>query len=94
MKPELRIATLKRMLQLMDQQTSHLGECGTIEVADYTSPTHLAEELNTLFRDYPILVAHASQLTEPGSFITLDVGHTPLLVNRDRDGVLRAFLNS
>jgi phenylpropionate dioxygenase-like ring-hydroxylating dioxygenase large terminal subunit len=27
-----------------------------------------------LFRNYPILVAHASQLAEPGSFVTLDAG--------------------
>jgi len=94
MKPELRIATLKRMLDLIDQQANHMRDCGTIDVIDYTSPTHLAKELDSLFRDFPILVAHASQLAEPGSFITLDVGHTPLLVNRDRDGELHAFLNS
>lgn len=57
-------------------------------------PTHLSRELDTLFSNYPIMVSHASTLAERGSFITLDVGRTPLLVNRDRNEVLRAFLNS
>jgi Rieske 2Fe-2S family protein len=94
MQADLRIATLKRMLELIDQQTSHLGESGTIRVSDYTSPDHLAKELESLFSDYPILVAHASSLAEPGSFITLDIGPRPVLVNRDRDGKLRAFINA
>ena len=94
MEAELRIATLKRMLDMIDQKKRHLGESGTINVAEYISADHLAAELDSLFRDYPIIVAHASQLEEPGSFISLEVGHRPLLVNRDRDGVLRAFLNS
>lgn len=91
---DLGVATIQRMLGLIDQKTSHLGESGTIDVSHYTSSEHLAGELTSLFRNHPILVAHASQLAEHGSFVTLDVAHTPLLVNRDRDGTLRAFLNS
>ncbi len=94
MQADLRIATLKHMLSLIEAETSHLGESGHIDVADYTSSSHLEAELASLFSNYPILVAHASQLAEPGSFISLDVGRTPLLVNRDRNGELRAFLNS
>ncbi len=86
MRAELRISTLKRMLNLIEHKASRMGESGSINVADYTSATHLAAELNCLFRDYPILVAHASQLQQAGSFITVDIGPTPLLVNRDREG--------
>jgi len=94
MKAELRIALIEKMLGLLDQKTSHMDESGTLEVAHYLSQQHLEAELNTLFKDFPILVAHSSQLKEAGSFITMDVGHTPLLINRDRHGVLHAFLNS
>jgi len=94
MLPEHRIETLKQMLSLIDQQTSMIGNTGTIEVSHYTCEERLTDELNTLFHDQPILVAHASQLKEPNSFITLDIGNTPILVNRDRSGVLHAFINS
>jgi len=35
----------------------------------------------------------AALVDEPGSFLTTDTGGIPILVTRDRDGVLRAFLN-
>ncbi len=86
--------TLKHMLELIAQERNQAGESGTLRVSDYTCPAHLERELAVLFRDYPLLVAHASQLKEPGSFITFDTANIPLLVNRDRHGVLRAFINS
>lgn len=89
-----RIDALKQMLSLIDQGTSFIGDSGRLTVADYTSPARLADEMNILFRDYPIMIAHASQLAEPGSFVAVDIGHTPVLVNRDRDGVLHGFINS
>jgi phenylpropionate dioxygenase-like ring-hydroxylating dioxygenase large terminal subunit len=35
----------------------------------------------------------AALVAEPGSYLTADAGGIPILVTRDRDGVLRAFLN-
>jgi Rieske 2Fe-2S family protein len=94
MKEALRISIIKQLLEQIERQSPQMGECGELQVSHYTSPAHLSTELDTLFSNFPILVSHASALADPGSFITVDVGRTPLLVNRDRDGVLRAFLNS
>jgi Rieske 2Fe-2S family protein len=94
MKQALRTTIIKQLLEQIDRQFPLMDECGELQVSHYTSAAHLSMELDTLFSNYPILVSHASVLAEPGSFITVDVGRTPLLVNRDRDGVLRAFLNS
>jgi phenylpropionate dioxygenase-like ring-hydroxylating dioxygenase large terminal subunit len=35
----------------------------------------------------------ADQVAEPGSFLTTDAGGVPIVVTRDRDGELRAFVN-
>ncbi len=94
MTPELRTETLKRMLALIDDKQSQLGESGAIAVSSYSSQERLQAELDVLFQDFPVVVAHGSQLHENGSFVTLTVGHMPVLVNRDRDGHLRAFINS
>mgnify|MGYP000400234744 CR=1 FL=1 len=94
MNPELRAQTLKRMLALIDEKKSQLGESGVIAVSSYTSDDRLQAEMDVLFQDFPIVVAHRSQLIETGSFVTLTIGHLPVLVNRDRDGHLRAFINS
>ncbi len=93
MKQELRVSIIRQMLELIDSNSHYQGESGSLRVSDYIDPNHHRRELDTLFTSQPILVAHASQLAEPGSFITLDVGDRPLLINRDRDGTLHAFLN-
>ncbi len=35
----------------------------------------------------------AEHVAEPGSFMTTEAGHIPIVVTRDRDGVLRGFVN-
>ena len=94
MQNELRIQTLQRMLKLIDTKALQPGEEGQLEVAHYTDPQHLQAELKTLFRNYPIIIAHSSQLQEPGTFVAMDIGHVPVLAIRDRKGVLRAFINA
>ena len=94
MNPELRIDTIKRMLRLIDEKTCQFGEEGSVAVSDYTEPSVVEKELDSIFKNFPILVAHASDLVEPGSYISIDIGHVPVLVNRDRDGQLNAFINS
>ena len=40
------------------------------------------------------LLAHVSEIPEPGDFKTLDLGEAPLLILRGDDGVIRVFNNS
>jgi ethylbenzene dioxygenase subunit alpha len=51
-------------------------------------------ELERIFGRCWLFVAHASQLPEPGSFLTTTMGEDSVIVARGRDGVIRAFLNS
>ena len=62
-------------------------------VAEYTDPRRLAEEKAQLFRGYPLVVGHGSQCAEPRDFFTEDVAGVPVLVSRQDDGSLKAFLN-
>ncbi len=62
-------------------------------VADYLDPSRLADERAALFGDHPVVVGHLAQLSSPGSFFTHDHTGLPLLVTRDADGQLRAFVN-
>jgi phenylpropionate dioxygenase-like ring-hydroxylating dioxygenase large terminal subunit len=50
-------------------------------------------ENRVLFRSLPIAIGHVSQLAKPGDFFTHDASGTPLLVVRDREGQIGAFLN-
>ena len=65
-----------------------------LSVDRYLDPAQLAAERATLFRNYPLILAHASQLAEPGAFVTELIGDVPVLVLRDAAGEVRAFVNA
>ena len=51
-------------------KTSMTDEIMHNPVSNYNDPKKLNAEINTLFREFPIIVAHVSELLEPGQFIT------------------------
>lgn len=63
-------------------------------VSAYVSEERLARERDLLFRQEPMLIGLSSLVPEPGSYVTDDNTGVPILLLRDRDGTLRAFLNS
>ncbi|MBI3770720.1 MAG: aromatic ring-hydroxylating dioxygenase subunit alpha [Deltaproteobacteria bacterium] len=65
----------------------------TLPVSHYCSDERLARERETLFRRYPIVVAHASELDAPGSCLRHDALGVPLLLVRGEDSRVRCFLN-
>jgi len=60
----------------------------------YTDPELFARERQTLFRQNPLLVCFSVDMPEPGSFFTFDDLGVPVLLTRDRDGQVHAFLNA
>ena len=64
----------------------------TLPYGWYTDPEILRREQERIFRPSWQYVGHTGQLAQPGYFAT-EVGRTPVVVTRDRDGVLRAFVN-
>lgn len=51
-------------------------------------------ELERIFAEDWTLVAHETHLSQSGAFVTTHVGEDPLVVVRQDDGSMRAFLNS
>ena len=65
----------------------------TIPSAWYVDPRwHLLDRDAVLGRSWQG-VGHVDQLAEPGSYFLATVADNPILVLRDRDGVVRAFYN-
>lgn len=62
-------------------------------VTVYADPEHLAAEHANLLRRVPLVVAHASELANPGDFITQTLSGVPVLVVRQTSGSVRAFVN-
>lgn len=70
-----------------------LADGRTIPFDWYADPSVLRLERERIFRRAWQYAGRAEQVAEPGAFFTCDLGGIPLVVVRDREGTLRAFLN-
>ncbi len=59
----------------------------------YTDPRWFAHERQTVFARSWIWVCHEEKLRAPGAYVTVEIAGHPIVIVRDRDGVLRAFYN-
>lgn len=73
--------------------TDMVSEVMANPVTRYTDPAQLDREMQTLFRNFPIIVAHSSEIAEPGDFLTNEDFGVPMLVTRNNDGEVKAFYN-
>jgi phenylpropionate dioxygenase-like ring-hydroxylating dioxygenase large terminal subunit len=64
----------------------------TLPYSWYGDPEILRREQERIFRGAWQYAGHTGQLARPGYFAT-QAGRTPVVVTRDREGELRAFLN-
>lgn len=62
-------------------------------VSNYADPERHRREVDVLFRRFPIILAHGSELAEPGAFMTHDATGVPILLTRTQAGEVKAFLN-
>ena len=77
---------IKQILEYCETgKTSMTDEIMHNPVSNYNDPKKLNAEINTLFREFPIIIAHVSELSEPGQFITHNDTGVPILVTRNND---------
>jgi phenylpropionate dioxygenase-like ring-hydroxylating dioxygenase large terminal subunit len=83
----------RRGLKLVTTRTNEQA-ASTLEqpASAYLDPARYESEIEALFRR-PIFAALSAELPQPGSFKTLDIPRAPVLIARQPDGSLRAFLN-
>ncbi|WFL77668.1 SRPBCC family protein [Altererythrobacter arenosus] len=90
--------------QLIDMTRSLVahGEAGTMELADdvvripassYTDEALFEREKKQIFRRLPLMVAPSCELPNPGDYKAMDICGVPLLLTRQKDGSVGAFLN-
>ncbi len=65
----------------------------TLPYAWYTDEELLRRERSLIFARNWQYAGRAAQVEQPGSFLATDAGGVPIVVTRDGDGELRAFLN-
>ena len=64
-----------------------------VAATEYTDPT-VHDDERRMFRETPLVAAVSAQLAVPGAYCTQDIQGVPVLVVRQDDGSLKAFLPS
>lgn len=91
---ETQIELLDELLGLRKEKSAFLDEAVTYsEVSRYCDEGRFKQEQDQIFSKYPLLLAHASELPEEGSFLRRNCGGIPVLLTRGRDGYVNAFYN-
>jgi len=78
-----------------EQNTTHMAPdiMKVDPAAVYASEERHKAELE-FFKRIPLVVGVSAELREPGSFKTMDMVGLPLLITRDKAGVLHTFINA
>lgn len=85
---------IEEILDLNAKGTTHmLPTVMQNPVTNYADSKQLEQEISILFRRFPIIIAHGSELSEAGDFLTHDDTSVPILVTRTQEGGIKAFLN-
>lgn len=71
-----------------------LLEAETLPPWCYTAPEFYQREVERIFSKVWNFIGRTDRIAKPGDFFTLELVGTPLIVLRDLDGRLRAFVNS
>ncbi|MCG8589065.1 MAG: aromatic ring-hydroxylating dioxygenase subunit alpha [Proteobacteria bacterium] len=90
------IEVAKRMIHYAETGTTASHDEGPRRnpIATYTDPEQFEYEKERIFERYPQLVCLSRDLPNPGDYLTRDDMRKPIVVVRNRDGQVRAFLNS
>ena len=85
---------VRRLLDHVEQGTTDQADA-VLEVPTdaYTSPERLAREVEVLFLGQPLVLCLSGAVSRPGSYRTVDLAGTPVVVTRAPDGRVHAFAN-
>ncbi len=85
---------IDELLEIKATSTFNLDEEVTRNPAGhYTDQARFDLERERLFRRVPLIAAHSSELAEAGSFVRKEIAGLPVLLTRDKQGGVNAFLN-
>ena len=83
----------------MAMASSHAAEYGELIQADrvhgrvYYDPAIFHEELEKIWHRQWVYVGHESEVSQPGDYVTRQLGLQPVIIVRDKEGVIRVLLN-
>lgn len=88
--------------EVIEQLLAHIENHTTDEaagvwrepVSNYTSKQRLSDECEQVLKRWPVVFCPSSALPEPSSYLAREAAGVPLLAARDKQGVVRVFINA
>lgn len=94
MQRDLQIAEIKTLLDLVERNTTTLADSVMeIDIKEYYDPDQFQREKIELFRNYAQFVGPSCMIPEPGDYFAFDGTGVPILIVRNEQGKLNAFVN-
>ena len=82
------------MLDYVETKRTFMGESTmAVPSASYTDKDQWKAEIELVFKRVPLMLAFTAELPKPGDYKAMDAVGMPVLINRDKAGKVRAFLN-
>lgn len=80
--------------RVISDTTDQMANPAVESSAMYTNPERFQREREILFLDTPQVIAFAGEVAEKNSYLTAQCMGIPIVVTRDSEGQLRAFINA
>ncbi len=88
------VEEIKILLDLVENKTTSLTDSVMeIDVKEYSDPAQFEREKTELFRNYPQFVSPSCAVPNPGDYFAFDDTGIPILIVRNEQGGLNAFVN-
>nr|WP_235538580.1 SRPBCC family protein [Sphingomonas sp. Root710] len=82
------------MLDYVENNKTYLTEKTlAVPTRSYTDTDQWRAEMELVFMRVPLMLAFTAELPNPGDYKAMDAVGKPVLINRDKSGIVRAFLN-
>ncbi len=94
MQVERQKSIIQKLLKFRDEKEGQMGQ-GEIKknVNVYMDQERLQKEILSVFKQHPLIVAHQSELPNHGSFLAQNLSGVPVLLVRNQEGKIKAYLN-
>lgn len=78
---------------VLNKQTFLTDKTMRVPTRSYTDPDQWKAEMELVFKRVPLMLAFTAELPNPGDYKAMEAVGMPVLINRDKAGKVRAFLN-
>lgn len=92
-RPEIGLAA-EKMLDYVENDTTFMTDkVMSVPTRSYVDSDQWGAEMELIFKRVPLMLALSCEMPNPGDYKAMEAAGAPILISRDKTGVVRAFLN-